>query len=127
MAFDILATEEKLEEALERPAQPRVHEQAQDRPANKNAKPALTLTDNYTDKNKNRLQKCPMCDFSGTHLQKHILAKHGDTVTSKSKAARVVAVSEKKLEAENRPTVRELIPMWVQGLQRCCNSIEPTS
>ena len=35
--------------------------------------------ENYTDKNKNRRRQCPMCTFFGTHLDRHIRAKHNDT------------------------------------------------
>lgn len=42
---------------------------------------------NYTDKNKNRRRQCPVCDFFGTHLNRHIKAKQEDT--SKANAKRL--------------------------------------
>ena len=77
------ADEEKQEEASERPMPPHVQKEAQDT-SDKISTRTSTSTENYTDRNKNRYRKCPMCDFFGTHLKRHLLARHPDTVISKS-------------------------------------------
>lgn len=115
---ELPADEEKPEEASERPTPPHVNEQPQDKPSTKTSTTASTLTENYTDRNKNRYRKCPMCDFFGTHLERHLLAKHAGIVTSKSRAARVLAVSENRIQAENRPAQSQ--NLYQCGYQGCC-------
>ena len=55
-------------------AAPKVVETAKEVQGKAGAEQQAEELENYTDKNKNRRRQCPMCTFSGTHLDRHIRA-----------------------------------------------------
>ena len=46
---------------------------------------------------KNKVRACPLCEFKGTHLDRHLRARHAE-VMSEKEVSRLVALSDHKLQ-----------------------------
>ena len=76
---------------------------------------------------RNKLRACPLCDFQGTHLARHIQSQHSDKCMSTKDVRRYVAISDEKLQLRGTVLATPRKPKGKDYLYQCgykgCSSI----
>lgn len=77
---------------------------------------------------RNKVRACPLCDFKGTHLSRHLKSQHPDKCMSSKDITRCVAVSDQKLKvrgtALTTTTTAKATYLYQCGYRGCSSIVQ---
>ncbi|KAJ7381228.1 hypothetical protein OS493_001344 [Desmophyllum pertusum] len=71
-------------------------------------------------KHHNKRRQCPLCDFFGTHLRRHVSTKHPDRCINNNDVTRQVAIADKRLADRGSKGVVPITKNKNEYLYQCC-------
>ncbi|KAJ7386028.1 hypothetical protein OS493_012361 [Desmophyllum pertusum] len=71
-------------------------------------------------KHHNKRRQCPLCDFFGTHLRRHVSTKHPDRCINNNDVTRQVAIADKRLADRGSKGIVPITKNKNEYLYQCC-------